>query len=137
MGIAQIVITVLLALLVRRQWPGLAWLALLIAADVAALILLPTGDPRRATMVPHILIHVMTYAVLRAARRWRETNDGKLWGHLAWQLGSLATFIKLTFYDGVTWTWWNWIIILPINAFLAEIWPLYWLLLRPLQNWLN
>ena len=43
-------------------------------------------------------------------------------------------FGKLTFFDGYTYTWWNWIIVVPINGFLAEIWPIYWLLLRPLMG---
>lgn len=51
---------------------------------------------------------------------------------LIWQLGSIATFIKLTFLDGYVYTWWNWIIAIPVNAFLAEIWPIYWAILRPL-----
>lgn len=50
---------------------------------------------------------------------------------LIWQLGSIATFIKLTFLDGYVYTWWNWIIAVPVNAFLAEIWPIYWLIIRP------
>lgn len=37
-----------------------------------------------------------------------------------------ATFIYLTFFDGYVYNWWNWIIALPVNGFLATIWPLYW-----------
>jgi hypothetical protein len=51
---------------------------------------------------------------------------------LIWQLGSIATFIQLTFLDGYVYTWWNWIIAIPVNLFLAEIWPIYWIILRPL-----
>ena len=51
---------------------------------------------------------------------------------IVWQLGSIATFIYLTFMDGYTYTWWNWIIVVPINMFLGEIWPIYWLILRPI-----
>lgn len=47
-------------------------------------------------------------------------------------LGNIATFVKLSFFDGYVYTWWNWIIVLPINEFLAMIWPIYWLVLRPL-----
>lgn len=43
-----------------------------------------------------------------------------------------ATFIFLTFFDGLSYTWWNWIFILPLNGFLATIWPIYWAILRPL-----
>jgi len=28
--------------------------------------------------------------------------------------------------------WWNWIIIFPVNQFLSQIWPIYWLVLRPM-----
>jgi hypothetical protein len=54
---------------------------------------------------------------------------------LAWAvfwLGNIATFVKLTFFDGYEYTWWNWIIVVPINEFLAMMWPIYWVILRPL-----
>jgi hypothetical protein len=51
---------------------------------------------------------------------------------LAYQLASLATFVKLTFLDDYPYNWWNWIIAIPVNVFLSEIWPIYWLILRPL-----
>ena len=35
-------------------------------------------------------------------------------------------FIYLTFLSGYVYTWWNWIIAVPINIFLATIWPIYW-----------
>lgn len=41
-------------------------------------------------------------------------------------LGWLGTFGYLTFLDGYVYTWWNWIIALPANAFLSMIWPIYW-----------
>lgn len=47
-------------------------------------------------------------------------------------IGHIATFRKLTFFDDYTYNWWNWIIVIAINEFLAMIWPLYWLILRPL-----
>jgi hypothetical protein len=46
-------------------------------------------------------------------------------------VGDVATFIYLVFFDDYRYTWWNWLIVVPINFFLAQIWPLYWLLLRP------
>lgn len=58
-----------------------------------------------------------------------------MWARAAfviWQLGSIATFVKLTFFDDYNYTWWNWIIAIPVNMFLSEIWPLYWLIIRPL-----
>ena len=47
-------------------------------------------------------------------------------------LGNIATFCKLTFFDGYHYNWWNWLIAIPVNEFLATIWPIYWLILRPL-----
>jgi hypothetical protein len=52
----------------------------------------------------------------------------------AWILGSVGTFIWLTFFDGYNYNAWNWIIAVPINAFLGSIWPIYWLILNPLMN---
>ncbi|CAN5348643.1 hypothetical protein BH10PSE12_BH10PSE12_18750 [soil metagenome] len=49
-----------------------------------------------------------------------------------YQLISFGTFIKLTLLDHYPYTWWNWIFVVPLNAFLAEIWPIYWLILRPI-----
>ena len=46
--------------------------------------------------------------------------------------GDVATLLYLTFFDGYVYTWWNWIIVIPINIFLATIWPIYWVVLRPL-----
>ena len=51
---------------------------------------------------------------------------------MIWQLISIATFVKLTFFDGYAYNWWNWIIAISVNLFLAEIWPIYWLILRPI-----
>lgn len=53
---------------------------------------------------------------------------------IIYQLGALATLVKLTFFDGYVYNWWNWIIALPVNLFLSEIWPLYWLIIRPLMR---
>jgi hypothetical protein len=51
---------------------------------------------------------------------------------IGYQVGALATFGKLTFLDDYPYTWWNWIVVVPINAFLSQIWPLYWGLIRPI-----
>jgi hypothetical protein len=45
-------------------------------------------------------------------------------------IGFTATDIYLTFLDGYVYTWWNWIVALPVNTFLATIWPIYWAILR-------
>ena len=47
-------------------------------------------------------------------------------------IASTATQIFLIFFDGYRYTAWNWLIAVPINLFLGEIWPIYWLILRPL-----
>lgn len=49
-----------------------------------------------------------------------------------YQLAAIATFAKLTFLDGYAYNWWNWILVIPINFFLSEIWPIYWLIIRPI-----
>lgn len=50
----------------------------------------------------------------------------------AWLIGNIATFGFLTFFDGYKYNWWNWIIALPVNEFLAAMWPIYWLIIRPI-----
>lgn len=50
---------------------------------------------------------------------------------VVYELGALATWIYLTFFNGFSYNWWNWIVALTINPFLAEIWPIYWLLIVP------
>jgi hypothetical protein len=47
-----------------------------------------------------------------------------------WQIGSVCTFVFLTFFDGYVYNGWNWLIAVPVNAFVAEIWPIYWGILR-------
>jgi len=49
---------------------------------------------------------------------------------IAYQLCSIATFIFLTFFDDFRYNAWNWIVAIPLNMFLAEIWPIYWLILN-------
>jgi hypothetical protein len=46
-------------------------------------------------------------------------------------LGGIATFVYLTFFEDYRYTSRNWIIAVPLNAFLALIWPIYWSTLRP------
>ena len=51
----------------------------------------------------------------------------------AYIAADIATFAFLTFFDGYVYNWWNWLIALPINILLAQMWPVYWLILRPLH----
>ncbi|RAP58372.1 hypothetical protein [Oleiagrimonas sp. MCCC 1A03011] len=43
-------------------------------------------------------------------------------------VGTIATFVYLMFFDkhGL-YQGWNWFIKIPLNVFLASIWPLYWI----------
>ena len=47
-------------------------------------------------------------------------------------VGDVFTFVYLTFFDGYIYSWWNWIIAIPVNIYLASIWPIFWLILRPI-----
>lgn len=51
---------------------------------------------------------------------------------IVYLLGNIATFVKLTFFDGYIYNSWNWLIAIPLNEFLAAMWPIYWVILRPL-----
>ncbi len=41
-------------------------------------------------------------------------------------LGDALTFAYLMAADWPTLNAWNWLIVVPINLFLATIWPIYW-----------
>ena len=41
-------------------------------------------------------------------------------------IGDLGTFVYLTFFDGYVYNAWNWLIAVPVNTILAQIWPIYW-----------
>ncbi|WP_101339761.1 hypothetical protein [Cereibacter azotoformans] len=47
-----------------------------------------------------------------------------------YSIGGIATFVALIVMDFPDFNFWNWLIILPINLFLAGIWPIYWGLLH-------
>ena len=53
---------------------------------------------------------------------------------IGYGIGAFGTFIYLTLLDGYVYTWWNWLIAVPVNGFLGVIWPLYWVILRPLMG---
>lgn len=46
-------------------------------------------------------------------------------------IGDLATMVYLTFFDGYVYTGWNWIVAIPANVILSTMWPIYWVILRP------
>lgn len=54
------------------------------------------------------------------------------WWAVAYQLAALATFVRLTWFDGYTYTATNWAVAVPVNLLLAEVWPVYWTIIRPL-----
>lgn len=56
------------------------------------------------------------------------------WIALLYEIGSIATFLNLTFFDGYKYTAWNWLIAIPVNFFLGQIWPIYWAILRPVMG---
>ena len=49
---------------------------------------------------------------------------------IAYWIIDAGTFVYLTFFDGYVYTWWNWIIAIPVNIFLSTIWPFYWAILH-------
>lgn len=68
----------------------------------------------------------MGFVLMAAHSRWWTAAYG------AYFLLDLATFVFLTFFDGYRYTWWNWIVAVPVNFMLAAIWPIYWAIIRPL-----
>ena len=52
-----------------------------------------------------------------------------LWTYL---IGDAATFIKLAFFDCFVYTWWNWILAIPLTFIQAQLWPAYWVVIRPI-----
>lgn len=47
-----------------------------------------------------------------------------------YQVIALGTAVYLSLFDGYAYNAWNWLVAVPINLLLGEIWPLYWGLLR-------
>ncbi|ULB08734.1 hypothetical protein ORIO_02130 [Cereibacter azotoformans] len=48
----------------------------------------------------------------------------------AYLLLDAATFVYLMVMDAPDINAWNWLLIVPINLFLAQIWPIYWIILH-------
>lgn len=57
------------------------------------------------------------------------------WLVMLYEIGSISTFVKLTFFDDYIYNAWNWLIAVPVNFFLGQIWPIYWGVLRPLLGY--
>ncbi len=61
---------------------------------------------------------------------WRNRLKSlALWAYFAIDF---STFVYLTLFDGYVYTWWNWLIVVPLNAILSTMWPIYWVVLRPI-----
>ena len=58
----------------------------------------------------------------------------KEWLWIFYWIADIATTGFLLWEDWDSFNWWNWIIIIPIDFFLGTIWPIYWLILRPLMG---
>lgn len=72
---------------------------------------------------------VREHNLRRDIGRRTDATDVVIWAHV---IASQATFIFLVIEDWPRLNWWNWIIIFPVNQFLSQIWPIYWLVLRPM-----
>lgn len=74
----------------------------------------------------------------RSLPRVREgvPDRGRIFGAVAlavaYEVGALGTWAYLTFFDGFNYTWWNWIFVVPLNFFIAQFWPAYWAIVRPI-----
>ncbi len=42
----------------------------------------------------------------------------------------IGTFAYITYIDFSDMNWWNWMILVPINAFQSFFWPIYWIFLH-------
>jgi hypothetical protein len=51
---------------------------------------------------------------------------------ILYEVASWATFAKLAFFDNYAYNAWNWIIAIPVDVFMGQIWPVYWLIIRPI-----
>ncbi len=60
----------------------------------------------------------------------------KAWGNAVaifiYQIGAFATLGYLFWQDGAHLSWWKYPLLFALNCFIAEIWPVYWIILRPL-----
>jgi hypothetical protein len=126
-AVAAFTITIATSL-ARRSWPGLIWLAITLILNLAAALTGRTPEPTVALALGNFLLHVTVFTALRLFRR---ESDPRGW-LIGWQIGGITTFVWLLFFDGNQYNWWNWALIAPISLFLSEIWPLYWLIIRPI-----
>jgi hypothetical protein len=67
------------------------------------------------------------------ATSWQQFGGWKGLFSVLYCIGIAATFIYLTFLDGVPLRTWLNLILVPLNAALSTVWPFYWLILRPLH----
>ena len=86
-----------------------------------------SGAPRLPAAKPD---STFWWSALSVNRENGKVNAMPQLASLIYMLGSLGTFIYLTFFDGYAYNAWNWLIAIPINLFLGAIWPIYWALLH-------
>jgi len=48
----------------------------------------------------------------------------------AYVIADIATLVYLLVMDAPDFNAWNWLIIIPVDIFLAQIWPIYWAVLH-------
>lgn len=53
-------------------------------------------------------------------------------GIWVWVIVDLLTFGFLMYEKWPDLNWWNWLVVVPVNIFLSTIWPIYWVILRPI-----
>jgi hypothetical protein len=49
---------------------------------------------------------------------------------ILYELVAWATSVTLTFFDGYVYNAWNWLIVIPVNVLLGQLWPVHWLVIR-------
>jgi len=64
----------------------------------------------------------------------KKTSDVFMKALIIYHLIATGTFLFLTFFDGYPYNSWNWLIAVPVNIFVSEIWPIYWLILKPIMG---
>lgn len=50
---------------------------------------------------------------------------------IIYNAAALATFVHLMWVETAPTSWWQWIYLSLVNAYLSGLWPIFWLILRP------
>jgi hypothetical protein len=65
-------VTLSLAARCRRTAPGFWWLCVIFLINTIPLFFMADDDPRRLTMFPNSMMHLLLFALGRGWRRWRH-----------------------------------------------------------------